>query len=66
MLVKEKAFEFERADYHEKIITLTDRVNKLQTLYKDAEIKLNKTNIKIITPNYTKHSNMETNEQDNM
>jgi len=36
LLVKEKAFEYERADYHEKLLYLDERVKKISKLYGDA------------------------------
>lgn len=34
LLVKEKAFEYERQDYHNQIIDLDDRVRRLSNLHK--------------------------------
>ncbi|KAL4507089.1 hypothetical protein ABPG72_001882 [Tetrahymena utriculariae] len=36
LLVKEKAFEYERADYHEKLLYLDERVKKISKLYSEA------------------------------
>lgn len=37
LLVKEKAFEYERADNHEKFLFLDDRLKKISRLYSDAQ-----------------------------
>jgi hypothetical protein len=36
LFVKEKAFEYERADYHDQVLYLNDRVQKLSRLYAEA------------------------------
>jgi hypothetical protein len=42
LLVKSKAFECERAEYHEQILNYDQRVTKLSQLYQDTSTKLSK------------------------